>query len=160
MHIHLEPEVEALIFTEAEVVRLWPVHPDATEHRRRSIYLHRKRNVHYPMFDAFDAPDALTSCPQRPVSTHAPQALVMINSRFAQQSAISFARSLLSELGDDRSRIKEAFIRCYARYPTPEEMELTSEFLRPDSGRIHSDLERWTDFALALINSNEFVYLP
>ena len=79
----IEKEVEDLIFTEAEVVDLWPETPDPSEHVRRSLYLFRKRNVRYPMFDAFDAPDTQTACPQRTVSTHALQALVLLNSDFA-----------------------------------------------------------------------------
>ena len=61
--VPIEKEVEDLIFTEAEVVDLWPETPDPAEHLRRSLYLFRKRNVRYPMFDAFDAPDTQTACP-------------------------------------------------------------------------------------------------
>ena len=157
VHIPLEPEVESLIFTEAEVVELWPVERDVAEQGRRSIYVHRKRNVHYPLFDAFDAPDALTSCPERPVSTHAPQALVLLNSGFAQQTAGAFARLLLRHSSEDQARIEEAFLRCYARPPTPEEGKRTREFVRADA---RPELDRWTDLTLALLNSNEFVYVP
>lgn len=157
IRIPLEPEVQALIFTEAEVVNLWPIDQNIHEHSRRSIYVHRKRNVHYPMFDAFDAPDALTTCPLRPVTTHAPQALVMINSSFAQQSAKAFASSLLRSSEDDQTRVTEAFLRCYARKPTPDEMNLTCGFVGKNE---RPELDRWTDFTLALINSNEFIYVP
>jgi hypothetical protein len=157
IRIPMEPEVRDLIFTEAEEVDLWPVHADVCEHWRRSIFVHRKRNVHYPMFDAFDAPDGQTSCPERPVSTHAPQALVMLNSAFAQQAARAFAISLLKSSSDDRARIIEAFLRCYARMPTPNETKLASEFVTEDA---RPEIERWTDFTLALINSNEFIYVP
>ena len=109
------------------------------------------------MFDAFDAPDAQTPCPQRPVSTHAPQALVMLNSQFAQQSAIAFARDLLRTANNDSDRIEEAFVRCYARKPTAREYRLTRSFLTGNPG---SEEDRWTDFVLALINSNEFIYVP
>jgi hypothetical protein len=153
----LEPEVESLIFTEAEVVELWPVERDFTEHCRRSIYVHRKRNVHYPMFDVFDSPDALTSCPVRPVSTHAPQALVLLNSEFSQQTAVRFARSLLAFSPRSEERIREAFRRCFAREPSIEESGKASRFVRAD-GR--TELDRWTDFSLALLNSNEFAYVP
>ena len=61
----LEKEVEDLIFTEAEVVDLWPEDRDPAEHARRSLYLFRKRNVRYPLFDAFDAPDTQNACPRR-----------------------------------------------------------------------------------------------
>ena len=79
----LEKEVKDLIFTEAEVVDLWPVDRDPTEHARRSLYLFRKRNVRYPLFDAFDAPDTQSACPRRATSTHALQALTLLNSDFA-----------------------------------------------------------------------------
>ena len=58
------------------MVDLWPEDPDLAEHRRRSLYLCRKRNVRYPLFDAFDAPDTQSACPRRETSTHALQALV------------------------------------------------------------------------------------
>ena len=77
----LEKEVKDLIFTEAEVVDLWPVDRDAAEHARRSLYLFRKRNVRYPLFDAFDAPDTQSACPRRATSTHALQALTLLQQR-------------------------------------------------------------------------------
>jgi len=156
VHPPLEPEVRELIFTEAEVVDLWPVDTAISEHGRRSIYLHRKRNVHYPMFDAFDAPDAQTPCPQRTVSTHAPQALVMLNSGFAQGAARSFAHQLLSLFETDDDRIRASFLRCYAREPDEVELIWAQEFIVPD-GRLAE--ERWMDFTLALLNSSEFVYV-
>ena len=158
VRLPLEEEVRSLIFTESEEVDLWPVDPVMAEHFRRSIYVLRKRNVHYPMFDAFDVPDALTPCPQRPVSTHAPQALVMLNGAFAQQAAQALADSLGAAGTTPAARIREAFLRCYARPPTAGELHLTEAFVAPTSGG--RERERWTDFALALINSNEFVYVP
>ena len=41
----------------------WKVSPDEEDHRRRSIYLMARRNLRYPLFEAFDRPDALLSCP-------------------------------------------------------------------------------------------------
>ena len=75
--VPLEPEVYDLIFTEGEPDGLWPVTPDASQHVRRSIYLFNKRNVRLPLFEAFDQPDTLNSCAVRPVSTYAPQALIL-----------------------------------------------------------------------------------
>lgn len=157
IRIPLEPEVRSLIFTESEVVDLWPVDLDPAQCARRSIYLYRKRNVRYPLFDAFDAPDALTACPVRAVSIHAPQALALINGGFAQGVARAFGGALMKVAGGDRERVAEAFLRCYARLPTAEETREAREFV----GRGPAPAEdRWADFALALINSNEFVYVP
>jgi hypothetical protein len=154
--IDLEPEVRSLIFTEQEEVELWPVNEDRAERCRRSIYVYRKRNVHYPLFDAFDAPDALTPCPIRPISTHAPQALVLLNSSFAQESAKTFAADLLRFSNNPRTHVTEAFLRCYARKPAHEEMRDALSFTAKNEA---SEMECWADFALALINSNEFVYV-
>ena len=153
----LEPEVKDLIFTEAEVVDLWPIDRDETTHSRRSIYLHRKRNVPYPLLKAFDAPDAQTPCPERSISTHAPQALVMINSLFAQKSAREFAASLLGSTTQLQGRVEEAYLRCFARVPHAEEHRAARAFLTSGSD---SEEDRWTDFTLALLNSNEFIYVP
>ena len=79
----LEKEVKDLIFTEAEVVDLWPVDPDPHEHHRRALYLFKKRNVRYPLLESFDAPDNQTACPRRETSTHALQALNLLNSETA-----------------------------------------------------------------------------
>ena len=79
----LEKEVEDLIFTEAEVVDLWPEDRDPREHLRRSLYLFRKRNVRYPLLESFDSPDTQFPCPRRETSTHALQALNLLNSDFA-----------------------------------------------------------------------------
>lgn len=157
VRIDLEPEVRSLIFTEQEEVELWPVDPDPTHRCRRSIYVYRKRNVHYPMFDAFDAPDALTPCPVRAISTHSPQALTLFNSKFAQESARAFARLLIDFSPDAKARVTEAFLRCYARKPSREEQREALRYISSNSG---PELARWSDFALALINSNEFVYVP
>ena len=102
----IEREIEDLIFTEAEVVDLWPETPDPRQHDRRSLYLFRKRNVRYPLFDAFDAPDTQSACPQRNVSTHALQPLVLLNSDFATMQAKRLAGRISREAsGSTESRI-------------------------------------------------------
>ncbi len=115
----LEKEIKDLIFTEAEVVDLWPVDRDPAEHVRRSLYLFRKRNVRYPLFDAFDAPDTQNACPRRESSTHALQALVLLNSDFAAGRARVLAGRLLRESGAcNRDRIKTAYQIVLARSQT------------------------------------------
>ena len=71
VRIPIEPEVYDLIFTESERDGLWPVSPDKNVQNRRGIYLFNKRSVRLPLLTAFDQPDTITSCPVRPVSTHA-----------------------------------------------------------------------------------------
>ena len=106
----IEKEIEDLIFTEAEAVDLWPEDRNPAEHLRRSLYLFRKRNVRYPLFDAFDAPDTQSACPRRATSTHALQALALLNSEFAAARAMGLARRILREGGNSSDdRIKRAY---------------------------------------------------
>src|SRR5262249_48380792 len=107
VRIAIEPEVYDLIFTEYERDGLWPVSPDPRVRNRRGVYLYNKRNVRLPLLAAFDQPDAVTSCPVRPVSTHAQQALTLFNSEFMQEVSRSFAARLETVCGANRScRIK------------------------------------------------------
>ena len=94
VRIPIEPEVYDLIFTEYERDGLWPVNPDRHVQNRRGIYLYNKRSVRLPLLSAFDQPDAITSCPVRPVSTHALQALSLFNSGFMQEVSQAFAARL------------------------------------------------------------------
>jgi len=43
----------------------WPVEKDPAEANRRSVYVFVKRNLRYPMFEAFDFPDTSESCTRR-----------------------------------------------------------------------------------------------
>jgi hypothetical protein len=179
----LEKEVKDLIFTEAEVVDLWPVNPDPTEHLRRSLYLFRKRNVRYPLLESFDAPDAQFPCPRRETSTHALQALNLLNSEFAIARARALAGRILREArAADNDRIRRAYQLVLCRDPATAELERARSFLasqtdllraqqshrralaRP-AGAIDPPIEpaagaAWVDLALALLNCNEFLYVP
>jgi hypothetical protein len=156
--VPLEPEVYDLIFTEGEPDGLWPVTPDQREHTRRTLYLFAKRNVRLPILEAFDQPDTLSSCPQRSVSTFAPQALILLNGPLAQGQSKRFAERLLRECGPDVDRlIDRAYRLALGRTPKDVEVRMGQDFL---GGAANSSLsERAADFCLALVNRNEFVYL-
>ena len=172
----LEKEIKDLIFTEAEVVELWPVDRDPAEHLRRSLYLFRKRNVRYPLFDAFDAPDTQSACPRRATSTHALQALTLLNSEFATGRARSLSARVRREGGGNlNDQIKQAYQLALGREPRANEVERARVFLaaqaklirheRPVGGHVGeqppvADDAAWADLALALLNSNEFLYVP
>jgi hypothetical protein len=181
VRIPLEPEVYDLIFTEGEPDNLWPVTPDANEHNRRSLYLMAKRNVRLPLFEAFDQPDRLTSCPVRPVSTYAPQALILLNGPFLQKESQVLAVRLLRECGPDADRqIERAYQLGLARHPTVAEKATVREFLAGQSDLLRdrlrarlriplvnntpdgidpADAAALADFCLALFNCNEFLYV-
>jgi hypothetical protein len=181
VRVPLEPEVYELIFTEGEPDGLWPVTPDLHEHMRRSLYLFAKRNVRLPLLEAFDRPDTLNSCPVRPVSTFAPQALILLNGPFLQAQSKQFASRLLHACGPDVCRqIDEAYRLALGRPPREEEVRMARDFLRGQAELIHERLlaqlpvglppelpdgvapaaaVALADLCLALFNRNEFLYL-
>ncbi|MFO0842635.1 MAG: DUF1549 and DUF1553 domain-containing protein [Gemmataceae bacterium] len=181
VRVPLEPEVYDLIFTEDEPDGLWMTTPDEREHTRRSLYLFNKRNVRLPLLEAFDQPDTLTSCPVRPVSTFAPQALILLNGPFAQAQSRAFATRLWREAGADGSRqVERAYWLALGRGASAaertqavaflkEQAELLRERLRarrtvalpeglPD-GADPARAAALADFCLALLNRNAFVHV-
>jgi hypothetical protein len=180
VRVPLEPEVYDLIFTEGEPDGLWPVAPDLRQHTRRSLYLFNKRNVRLPMLEAFDQPDTLTSCPVRPISTFAPQALILLNGPFMQEQARAFAARLCRETGaDDEARIERAYRLALGRPATTAEIRLGRRFLREQTDLLRDRLRgrrtvalpedlpegsdparaaALADFCLALLNRNAFVH--
>jgi hypothetical protein len=153
VRVPIEQEVYDLIFTEGERDGLWPVLPDKSEHARRSLYLLNKRSVRLPMMAAFDQPDTMTSCPLRQTSTHALQALALFNSDFMREQSAAFAARLERECrGDAGCEVRRAYRLALGRLPRPAESAMGAKFLRA-AGAL-------PDFCLALLNRNEFVYVP
>ncbi|WP_435011590.1 PSD1 and planctomycete cytochrome C domain-containing protein [Tundrisphaera lichenicola] len=130
----------------------WQVAASRDEHDRRSIYLFAKRNLRLPFFETFDAPALLNSCARRESSTHAPQALELLNGSLSNDLAASFARRLEAESGGDPDRLVDrAFRLAIGRPPTDEERSISLAFLRDQTRE---------EFALAVFNLNGFLYVP
>jgi Protein of unknown function (DUF1549)/Protein of unknown function (DUF1553) len=153
VRVPIEKEVYDLIFSEDEPDNLWPLPPDPSEQHRRSIYLLNKRTVRLPMLANFDQPDTMTSCPVRPTSTHALQALSLMNSDFMQEQAAHFAARLARECAAKRScEVSRSYVLALARPPSRTEIRMADKFLGK-GGML-------ADFCLAMLNRNEFVYRP
>jgi hypothetical protein len=153
VRVPIEQEIYDVIFTEGEPDNLWPLLPDPHEHHRRSLYLLNKRTVRLPMMANFDQPDGMTSCPVRPTSTHALQALSLMNSDFMAEQSRAFASRLEKQCGGDQHcAVRAAYKLALAREPNPAETAMANEFFATGAPLI--------DFCLALLNRNEFVYLP
>ena len=129
----------------------WAVTPDPKEHARRSIYLIAKRNLRVPFMEVFDAPDGLVSCPRRESSTHAGQALELLNGEFANQQAEFLARRLELDAGaGGRGQVDLAYRLVAGRPPNAKEMQVALGFLKSQPVR---------EFALAMLNLNAFLYV-
>lgn len=144
----IEPEIYEIIFTEAEPDNLWPLPKDAAETKRRTLYTLNKRTVRMPMLFNFDQPDAMSLCAQRQVSTHALQALSLMNSEFMAQQAKAFAARIKNAVDP----VTQAYWLALARPPRTDERTMAREFFAK-GGTL-------AEFALAMLNRNEFVYLP
>jgi hypothetical protein len=147
--VPVDPELVQLLYKPSQ----WAVTPDAGEHDRRSIYLIAKRNLRLPFLEVFDAPALQTSCPRRVASVHAPQALELMNGSLANELAAAFAERLRLETAnaDHAEVVTRAFNLALGRDPTSRERDLSLEFLREQPIR---------EFALAVFNLNDFLYVP
>jgi hypothetical protein len=130
----------------------WPVSDHAQDRRRRSLYVFIRRNMRYPFFEAFDRPDTNASCPNRAVTTIAPQALTLLNSQLANESARALADRVKREAGPQGdARVDHAYRLVFARPPDDEERRLAREFV--------GDGQDLAPLCRALLNANEFLYL-
>ena len=129
----------------------WKVAEDRSEHYRRSVYLMAKRNLRVPFMEVFDQPALQTSCYRRESSTHAPQALELLNGELSNELAAAFAERLESEVGSNKTQqVERAYLLAAGRDATEKELELGVEFLEEQPLR---------EFALAMFNLNSFLYL-
>ncbi len=113
----------------------WEVSPQESDHYRRSIYVFARRNLRYPLFEAFDRPDANASCPQRQKTTTAPQALILFNSKLTLDLARKMAGDILRTTRDDDAFIREVLRRCWSREPEPELLETARNFFTESRDR-------------------------
>jgi len=156
----------------------WKVSEDPAERNRRSIYIFVRRNTRYPMLESLDMPDTHESCGRRNMTTTAPQALTLLNSKLSLEWAQAFAARVILTAGSAASQQVEAAYRlAYSRRPDAEELQSALGFLdrqrRIIAARPGAVLALPTpspelsdqpaaaalvDLCHMLMNSNEFVY--
>jgi hypothetical protein len=150
----------------------WKADEEAAQRNRRSVYVLAKRNLRYPLFEAFDQPDLHQSCPRRAVTVTAPQSLAMLNSELTLDLAHKWAERLVAEHSDSpHELIQAAYRAAFSRKATKQEIELSEKFLTDESkleskeshsgstshGSSKANVEAVTAFCHALFNSNEFI---
>jgi hypothetical protein len=74
-----------------------------------------------------------------------------LNSRFVMQQAEQFAGRLEREAASPAERIELAYELCFGRPPDAEETEQAIAFVQETD---------WRQFARAMLNANEFVFIP
>jgi hypothetical protein len=161
----------------------WARSASESDRNRRSVYVFVRRNLKYPLFDAFDMPDTNTTCPERNTSVNAPQALMLLNSDLVLDQARAFAGRLLRETpdrNDPEALVSLAYRLTFGRPPRPEELSRGASFLRDQPALLSARLDRsdprdlprptpdgydlaqaaaLVDYCHALMNVNEFVFV-
>ncbi|MEP1648174.1 DUF1553 domain-containing protein, partial [Rhodopirellula bahusiensis] len=118
---------------------------------RRMIYMTKVRQEREQVFGAFDCPDASMVVAKRSRSTTPLQALNLLNSRFVMQQADLFAKRLENESDTLSQQITRAWRLCFQRKPTDEELADSVSFI---------EQEGIQQFTRAMLNANEFVFIP
>ena len=132
---------------------VWPVSARVEDRNRRSLYVFVRRNLRYPFFEAFDRPDTNASCPTRPVTTIAPQALSLLEQPPGRRGGPRAGRPR-ARPRPARAAMRRSSAPTASRSgdgPTRPSEALAREFLASGAPL--------ADFCLALINANEFVYI-
>jgi len=119
---------------------------------RRMIYQERMRRVDDQMFTAFDFPDCGQVRAKRPVSTTPLQALNLMNSDFVIDQSMLIAERARQDTSDHPEiAIQRCFELLLGRPPTVNEQASCLDLVR------ESELQL---VCRAIINSNEFAFLP
>ena len=158
----LPPEVHT---TQDSAGKGWQDSP-AEEQDRRSVYLVVKRALKVPLLECLDFANSTSAVGQRPVTTVAPQALMLLNDPFARARSRAFAGRLLREAGPgDASRVERGFRLALQRGPTVRERDAALRLLRGQreeargAGEASPDAVAWESFCRALLNLNETVHI-
>lgn len=143
------------------------VSPERNEkERRRTLYLSQRRSEMPDVMSMFDAPDGVKSCSRREVSTVALQPLYLLNSPFVVKRAERLAERATEQHADDPAE-KIAYVFRHALGREPSDIESKSalsllELPASESSTSQTDAPYLplVRFCHAMLNLNEFVYLP
>ena len=132
----------------------WRDSPEA-EQNRRSVYLVVKRALKVPLLDALDFANSTSPAGVRPVTTTAPQALILLNDAFVQKQAEALSERLVHETDGSRdSQLFRAFALTLQRAPRQSELQAAQRLLGPQP-----DHATWVGLCRALLNLNEVIYV-
>ncbi len=158
----------------------WTTSKRQADHYKRSIYVFARRNLRYPIFEAFDRPDGNATCPIRNRSTTAPQSLLLFNSEFSLLTAQHLAGRILAAGTDARDQVQRLYEIALSRQPTVSEKTTLEAFLADQRTRLAAEARpreqlalpisaseaanpyaaaALVDACLALLNTSEFMYV-
>ena len=135
--------------------------------KRRSIYFTVKRSQLVTSMVVFDAPEPLTSQGFRPVTTVAPQALLLMNSPQARTWALAFARRVEGEVKSDDPAplVARAYALALGRAPRAAETQDAVSFIASGAAAYTAEGKpaprtlALADFCQTVLALNEFIYV-
>lgn len=131
--------------------------------KRRSVYFTMKRSKLIPMLVIFDAPDGTVGVAERPSTTVAPQALLMMNNPQVRQWAKSFAARVGKEAKSPGEAIQRAYRIALNREPTAEELADGVAFVKREeasyNGKANARELALTDFCQVVMCLSEVMYV-
>jgi uncharacterized protein DUF1553/uncharacterized protein DUF1549 len=166
----------------------WNTSQREADHYKRSVYVFARRNLRYPIFEAFDRPDGNATCPIRNRSTTAPQSLLLFNSEFSLLAARHLAARMLNteepknQRADNQTaeQIERLYLIALSRRPTRAETSTLETFLAKQRRRLAAEARprdelalpvnchdaadpyaaaALVDACLAVVNASEFIYV-
>ncbi len=137
---------------------------DTASNHRRTLYATIDRRDMSPTFMIHDFPDPTQHSPMRMATVTPLQGLFAINSPLLNQQSQRLATELQKgEFDDDRSRIKEAYLRLFSRDPSDRELELGLAYLAGpvavNDAKSEAHFARWRQYTHVLLASNEFIFI-
>ncbi|MBI1323643.1 DUF1553 domain-containing protein [bacterium] len=140
----------------------WRPTPDKNAAMVRSIYLIVDRNLVLPILEEFDQPDSMTSCARRNQSTHALQSLAMLNHPWIIERARAIGNRAYAAGATDAVRLAALYRHVTGRDPTNALASKLQQILARTKAACEAGAdasEIWTDVALTVVNSVEWLYV-
>ena len=128
---------------------------------RRSIYVHAKRSLIYPLFASFDMPDPDRTSASRFASVQPTQALGLLNGPFAAAQSAQMAARVRKELPgkSDAEYVARAFALTMQRKATTTEISEGVRLLARLRAKGANADKAQEYLCLVALNLNEFFYL-
>ncbi len=118
---------------------------------RRMIYMTKVRQERDSVFGTFDCPDASQTVATRSRSTTPLQAMGLFNSTFVIQQAHLLSKRLQAETTTRPAQVDRAWHLCFQRAPDRDEAADAVAFIKEKG---------LNEFCRAVLNANEFVFIP
>ena len=136
------------------------------EQNRRSVYLVVKRALKIPLLESLDFANSTSPSGTRPVTTTAPQALMLLNDSFVHAQAAALAERVVREAGEQAdAQVTRAFQLVLQRAPTESERQAVQSLLADQrqraiaEGTAQPERGALKSFCRGLLNVNEMIYV-